>query len=317
RQTYSLHEGPATAVAFAPDGMTFVSVGEDGAVWRIDPTARRAPVKLAQEKRPLRQIRFLPDGRTVAVTGGRVTAGHGDGAVRLFGVEDGRPCGELLTGLASSSSLSVSRDGRWLSVLGQTEERTTVVQVWDLGSRHLAQVVRAENAVGAQLFANGARLVVLVETPKGEDKAGFLTFDLSDGRRLQRVSLLGLGPRFAIFPRDESMAFAGGLYQCLSFYPVSRAGTFSHSSTTLHGHAGAILAATLSADEKMIATASEDETVRVWDRETQTELLVLRGAPSPMTDIAFSPAGGWLAAAQANGMIQVWDGSPKHSTSRP
>jgi WD40 repeat protein len=144
-----------------------------------------------------------------------------------------------------------------------------------------------------------------------------MTFDLSDGRCLCRLTVEGTGPRFAVFPKNESFLFAGGLNQSLSFYRVSRSGAILQPDSSLLGHAATINNAALSPDEKRIATASEDETIRVWDRATQTEFLVLRGDASPMNDIAFSPTGGFLAAAQANGAVRIWDGRPGPSSVPP
>jgi WD40 repeat protein len=73
---------------------------------------------------------------------------------------------------------------------------------------------------------------------------------------------------------------------------------------TVHG-------AALSPDEKQLATASEDETIRLWDLDATRELLVLYGDHSSMTDVVFSPNGELLAAAQASGAVRVWDGRPR------
>jgi WD40 repeat protein len=281
----------------------------------MDPTGRTNPRKLRQGDRPLRQVCFWPGSATLVVAGDATKPETGGGAVRLIDVEDGRECGELDTALASVRSLSLSRDGLWLTVVGQGTDRKTVVQVWDVGTRARTHLFPADGAVGGQVFAGGTKLIVLIEMPPNdEEHAGILTLDLRDGRRVHSHPRIGSGPRFAVFSADESFLFAGGLNRCLSYYRVSRTTPVMQTDNSLHGHPEPINHAALSPDERRLATASDDETVRIWDRETSTELLVLRGDSSPMVDVAFSPAGGLLAAAQANGTIRVWDGRPKSAS---
>ena len=76
-EAYQLHKGAATAVAFSPDGEALISVGMDGAVWRIDPTGRDRPRLLLQERRPLRKVLFLPKSQTLLVAGGDEEPGRG------------------------------------------------------------------------------------------------------------------------------------------------------------------------------------------------------------------------------------------------
>ncbi len=309
-EAYRLHQGAATAVAFSPDGSALVSVGLDGAVWQIDPTGERQPRRLLQVQRPLRQVRFLPDGQTLLAAGGDEEPGREDGVIRFLDARRGRVSEEMDTGLALVSSLSVSRDGRRLSVVGRTRQEQSVVQVWDLAARPpRCDAVPAEllpgTAVAAQLYAGGERLVVLLSQVNHFLNPSFVLLDLSGDPRLLAGRRCPINnPCFAVFTRDEAMVFLGGHDQGFSKCKVTRGGFLD--LTRCSGHAGAILNGALSPDEKLFATASEDETIRLWDRETDRELLVLRGDCGPMNDVAFSPTGGFLAAAQGSGTVRVW-----------
>lgn len=311
-EAYALHQGPATAVAFSPDGATLVSIGLDGAVWLTDPLGREQPRKLRDEPRPLRQVRFLPATRTMLVAGGIEEPGRDDGTVRLVDVGDGSVSGELTTGLSAAFSLSLSRDGRWLSVAGRTPEKKTVVQVWNMTSRRQQAVIPLDgSAIAAQLYAGGRKLIVLLDKVDRLQEPSYLQFDLSDEVRPLRFPYhQQRGGRFAIFTKDESLMIGGGSTSGLYMYGVLSSGAIVWD-VALQAHAGSIYNAGLSPDEKIVATASEDETVRLWDLEARRELLVLYGDHSPMNDVAFSPTGEFLAAAQANGTIRVWDGRPR------
>jgi WD40 repeat protein/serine/threonine protein kinase len=307
----SLHHGEATAVAFSPGGDALISVGLDGTVWRIDPTGREQPRRLRQEPFPLRQVRFLPDEQTLLVAGGDEEPGRDEGTVRLLDVRDGSLRGELATGLTAIASLSLSRDCRRLSVLGRTRERKSVVQVWELPERRLWHQISAANATRAQLYPNGDKLLVLLDRPFDSWETGGLLFDLSEGGRpLPVIKHVEQGARFAIFNANESVMILGGGTQRVFVYQIRPSGEPTYL-IGLTGHSATIRGAALSPDECTFATASEDETIRLWDLAYERELLVLRGDPSKMTDVAFSPTGAQLAATQANGAVRVWNGESK------
>jgi WD40 repeat protein len=62
-----------------------------------------------------------------------------------------------------------------------------------------------------------------------------------------------------------------------------------------------------SRDGKRLATASEDNTAKVWDAESGKELLTLHSHSSPVNAVAFSPDGKRLATASEDHTAKVWD----------
>src|SRR5262249_6618042 len=151
----------------------------------------------------LRQVRFVPGSQTMVVAGGALEPGHQDGNLRLVDVRDGRLCGEIVTGLAVAYSLSLSHDGGWLSVVGQTKERKAVVQVWDLTARRRVHEFPEEGAAAGQLFAAGTKLLVLIGGADDPEQGSLVTYDLLSGHRFQRILFIEMAPRFAVFSRDE------------------------------------------------------------------------------------------------------------------
>jgi WD40 repeat protein len=55
----------------------------------------------------------------------------------------------------------------------------------------------------------------------------------------------------------------------------------------------------------------------LWAREIDRELLVLRGDAGAMNDVAFSPTGGFVAAAQGSGTVRVWNGGARPEAGGP
>jgi serine/threonine protein kinase/WD40 repeat protein len=82
----------------------------------------------------------------------------------------------------------------------------------------------------------------------------------------------------------------------------------------MRGHRGIIWDIDCSPNGKWLATAGDDQTVRIWDAENLNELRALHGHSTPVFTVAFSPGGRWLASGDGNGTIKLWDleraGSP-------
>ncbi|KAF2621070.1 Pfs, NACHT and WD domain protein [Macroventuria anomochaeta] len=85
---------------------------------------------------------------------------------------------------------------------------------------------------------------------------------------------------------------------------------------TLEGHVGSVSSVAFSAVGDRLASASFDETMRVWDAQTGQLLQTLTCRTAWVHGVAFSPAGDRLASATSDTTVRVWDlktGQPLHT----
>jgi WD40 repeat protein len=81
-----------------------------------------------------------------------------------------------------------------------------------------------------------------------------------------------------------------------------------HVASRLTGHSGPVWGVAFSPDGKLLATASADKTVRLWEVETRQPLgQPLYGHADRVDGVAFSPNGKLLATASNDKTVRLWD----------
>ena len=78
---------------------------------------------------------------------------------------------------------------------------------------------------------------------------------------------------------------------------------------TLEGHSDFVSSIAFSHDSAQLASASDDETVKVWDASSGECLQTLEGHSDFVKSVAFSHDSAQLASASYDGTVKVWDAS--------
>ncbi len=83
---------------------------------------------------------------------------------------------------------------------------------------------------------------------------------------------------------------------------------------SFEGHKNSVYRVAFSPDGRRLASASQDQTVKVWDTATGKEILTLRGHTDGVHGVAFSPDGRRLASGGDDGTVRVWDAATGRET---
>lgn len=305
------------ALAFTPDGkqivvgghheLTVWSVADAKLVKRVHTRAERAYAML-----------FLPTGQLV-VAGSRPgqegdvrvfdLAAKGktvDGVEVLDGVADPKV---MLKQLAESDDsilcLSATPDGKKLAAGGCDR----AVRVWDLTDgvlkAKLEQTIEnhADWVLGVTLSADGKYLATA-----GRDKTAKV-WDLKAKESVMTFPEHQSIVYAVALNKDASVGFSvGGDKNLRTWKPTGEGKQVKAGS----GHGDEVFKIVAHPTSPVLATASGDKTVRLWDADKVAATKTLQGLTDFVFAIAFSPDGTLVAGGSYDGEVRVWkvaDGS--------
>jgi len=296
---------PIEAVALSPDGNRFVTGGWGGVARIWDTKSGKELVTIRTGAPYVFAVAFSPDGRHVA-TGPNARPGY----VKIWDAARGTPGGALRGHDDAVLSVVYSRDGRRL-LTGSYDE---TARLWDLASGESQGFQGHEWWVWSAAFSPDEKRIVTA----CQDGSSIVW---SVETRQPGPPFLGhLGPVYAapFSPDGKHVASAGYDRRILIWDPEKvRPFEFGAASgsqqrlpaeyASLDGHAAAVRCLQYSADGRLIASAGNDNTVRVWDVAHRKLLKTLRGHAGRVQACAFGPDPAWLLSAGHDHLAKLWN----------
>jgi WD40 repeat protein len=290
------HRGPVRTLAFAPNGMTLASGGQDNAVIVWDLASGKPLKQLRGHASHVRSVAYSPDGQ-------RVLSGGRDAQLKLWR-PDAYAEERLLTAEDQDSrdavlSASFSVDGKNVVTAG----RDRSASVWSAASlerlHHFAEG-HEFLATSAQFFAGGSRLA----TAAGDGTVRL--WDVATNGENLRLDDTGRAAALAVSD-DGALVATGGAVGEANIWDAND----GRRLATLRGHRGDVNAIAFAPGGRLLATGDERGDCRLWRRDVSTGEwrgdAWLRGHSRRVTAMTFADGGARLITSSGDNTCGQWD----------
>ena len=282
-------------LAFSPDSRTLATGGwRELYLWDLDTAERKAALTGHLHYDGVISTAFSPDGQTLA-------SASAD-ELLLWDSVSGAQVGKINGHTAYFRGFALSSDGRTIAT-GNRDK----IRLWDTLNTTQKAIFYEEDDWGnnALAFSPDGDILASAISPyirlwdvkTGTHRNTLKTY-IGNGIGGSRIYALAFSPDGRFFANAHMRSSDGSVW-------LWYAGLLRKS--ILVGHSDNVSALAFSPDSRTLATGSFDDTIRLWDVETDAHKFTLTGHTNYIESVAFSPDGNTLASASWDGTVRLWD----------
>ncbi|MBN3909649.1 MAG: protein kinase [Nostoc sp. NMS1] len=292
--TLTGHSGRLSSVnslAISPDDYTLASGSDDKNIKLWDLNTKKVLANLSGHSQAVKSVTFSPDGQILATA-------SDDKTIKLWQVETLQEISTLLGHSHAVKSVAFSPDGQILA--SGSWDKT--IKLWDVNTGteictitgHQLQVNSVAFSPQGQLLASASydRTIRLWHIPRrGEGAGSREQGDMNNAELKDHPQETKDIPPFPLPPAPLPLVQNRPCYSLLA---------------TLSGHAWAVLTVAFSPDGQILATGSDDNTIKLWEVNTGQLICTLVGHSWSVVAVAFTADGETLLSASCDKTVKLW-----------
>ena len=284
------HTDAVNSAQFSCDGQQIVTASDDGTARVWDFATAKETLQIRGHTGAVNFAQFSCDGQWIVTAGADKTARVWDaktGAQKL-----------VLQGIAAAIKRArFSRDGK--SIVTASDDGTA--RVWNAATGiELKKLSRPSNVNDAQFSSDGTSVILAVS----DNRAYVWKWGSADGANVVTLSGAQGAINGAAISPDQHWYATVSADRSVRIYSADDP---QRVPRVLNGHTAVPISVQFSPDNRLLLTTSRDQTARIWDVGSGSEIARLVGHAGSVNDASYSPDSRFIVTASTDHTVIVWD----------
>jgi len=282
------HPNEVRAVAFSPDGLKLATGDLDGVARLWEAATGRLLMTLNLHTQRIHAVEFSPDGKTLAT-------GAEDHLIGLWEVGSGKLLMKMKGTDDTVLKLTFSPDGQWLAASTHAKN----LDLFKLSPEMVYIPLDGhQKGISGLAFSPDSRWIA-----SGSDDSTVKVWNVPVNY-LPGITKRCFRTWWPVVNKEGDWSPDWHVDGCYNYEAKPAP---SRELVILNGHRERIFSVDFSPDGKLLASAGDDLTIKLWETSNWRETASLTGHGQQIRSVAFSPDGRTLASGGYDRFVKLWD----------